>query len=361
MKNFKNNLSKAIEELALEQVMYHVEIDRVFDFYAPAIVDFHKNLVKENYILENHKYNHFIYTYDTMLSERIDHSFFNNSDSTKISAVKDSYSYMFDIIKNGYVYKPNHLVIEGNKCSINWNKFNIKSHIKFMKESISFCAIHRIQKKLLKGFWDGSNHLIKENKKLITEGSALGCDKKSNEYAKKVFEKTSKKVQSILEDNDFIIEGIYSAGSLRRQKKLVGDVDLLVNVLGHKDVGEINRHPLDEKIFAEQFNWQFGNSIRRNIDSEVCKTYKNITQFINEDMQCDIFFCTPTSIPTRRCYWTGSAAHNVKMMYEGFKKNILFSFDYLYDKNKQKFIVPKNEKEVFKVIGLDYVAPQRRV
>jgi DNA polymerase/3'-5' exonuclease PolX len=361
MKNFKNNLSKAIEELALEQVMYHVEVDRVFDFYAPAIIDFHKNLVKKDHITENYKYNHFVYTFDTMLSETVNHTRFSNADNKKMNYVKDSYAYMFSIIRNGYIYKPNHLVIEGSKCKIDWNKFNMESHIKFMKESISFYTIQMIDWKVMNGFWDGSNHVLKENKKIITEGSALGCNKKSHEYASKVFEKTSKQIKDVLEDNGFIIEGVYSAGSLRRQKSVVGDLDLLVNVIGHKDVGKINSHPLDEKIFSEQFNWQFGNSIRKNIDSKVCKSYKNITQFINEDMQCDIFFCTPTSIPTRRCYWTGSAAHNVKMMYEGFKKNILFSFDYLYDKNKQKFIVPKNEKEVFKVIGLDYIPPQRRV
>ena len=103
-----------------------------------------------------------------------------------------------------------------------------------------------------------------------------------------------------------------------------------------------------------------GNTIKRNIASERSRSVKNIVQFIKEDMQCDVFLCTPTSIPTRRCYWTGSAAHNVKMMYEGFKKDILFSFDYLYDKNKGKFLVPKNEKQVFSALGVDYIKPEDR-
>lgn len=361
MKNFKNNLSKAIEQLALEQAMYHVEVDRVFDYFAPVVVDFHKNLIKKNYITEDYQYDHFIYNFDTILSESIDYSLFNNSDTKKINSVREAYSYIIDKIRIGYIYKPNHLVIEGKKCGIDWNKFDLKDHIKFMKESISFYTIKNCDFRVMNGFWDGSSHVLKENKSLLKEGNALGCEKKSHEYASKVFENTSDKVKDILEDNGFIIEGIYTAGSLRRKKNVVGDLDLLVNVIGHQDIGRVNRHPLDEKLFTEQFNWQFGNSIKRNIDSEVCKTYKNITQFINEDMQCDIFFCTPTSIPTRRCYWTGSAAHNVKMMYEGFKKNILFSFDYLYDKNRGKFIVPKSEKEVFRVLGVDYTPPQNRI
>ena len=45
-------------------------------------------------------------------------------------------------------------------------------------------------------------------------------------------------------------------------------------------------------------------------------------------MWCDVFMCSTTSIPTRRCYWTGSAAHNVKMMYEGFKKDVILIIIY---------------------------------
>ena len=111
----------------------------------------------------------------------------------------------------------------------------------------------------------------------------------------------------------------------------------------------------------EQYNFLFGNTLKRNIDSESrIRAYKNIVQFVKEGMQCDVFMCSPTSIPTRRCYWTGSAAHNVKMLYEGFKRDVIFSFDYLYDKNRQKFLVPKNEKQVFSALGVDYIKPELR-
>ena len=110
----------------------------------------------------------------------------------------------------------------------------------------------------------------------------------------------------------------------------------------------------------EQYNFLFGNTLRRNVETEKIRAFNNIVQFIKEDMQCDVFMCSPTSLSTRRCYWTGSAAHNVKMLYEGFKKDILFSFDYLYDKNRQKFLVPKNEKQIFSVLGVDYVEPEFR-
>ena len=215
------------------------------------------------------------------------------------------------------------------------------------------------------GIYDGSHHVIKEsklNKKsmLLTEGGALGCNKKDYNYAKKVFDIVKEEVTSILEDKGFIVENIYSAGSLRRKKSVVGDLDLIVNILGHKDSGVINRHPLDEKRFLEQYNFLFSNTLKRNVETDKIKSFKNIVQFIKEDMQCDVFMCSPTSIPTRRCYWTGSAAHNVKMLYEGFKRDVIFSFDYLYDKNRQKFLIPKNEKQVFSALGVDYIKPELR-
>ena len=359
-------LVKGIEELALENVMYHVEKDRhVFD-YSAAIVNFHKSLM-ENKSHHTKDYDYFLYSFDSLLAENVDLDLFKYSDIKAINVMKTIGESICNRVVNGYVYKPNHLYEDNGHLKIDWTKFNLQSHIKFLKESIIHEAIQICDYKLMNsGFWDGSHHVIKEaklnnNNRLLSEGAALGCEKKDYKYAKKVFDLVKEEVTDVLEGNGFIVENVYNAGSLRRKKSVVGDLDLIVNILGHKESGVINKHPLDEKRFMENYSFLFGNTLKRNITSETCvRTYKNLVQFIKEGMQCDVFMCSPTSIPTRRCYWTGSAAHNVKMLYEGFKRDIIFSFDYLYDKNKQKFLVPKNEKQVFSALGVDYIKPELR-
>lgn len=352
-------LVKGIEQLALEHVMYHVEKDRYVYDYSPAIVNYHKCLVNNN-ISETFKYDYFLYNYSTILSENINVDLFKHKDKKAINKAKNISDSITDRFVNGYIFKPNHIYESSGILKIDWNKFNVSDHMKFLKESIEHEVLAICDFKNMVGFYDGSHHLIKENKSLLKESGALGCSKKDYKYAKNVFENVRKEVYDILTSNDFIVENIYDAGSLRRKKDTVGDIDLIVNVLGHKRIGEVNRHPLDEKRFNESYQFLFGNTIKRNIDSSNARAFKNIVQFIKEDMQCDVFLCTPTSVPLRRCYWTGSAAHNVKMMYEGFKKDIIFSFDYLYDKNRGKFLVPKNERQIFSALGVDYIDPELR-
>lgn len=358
-------LVKGIEQLALENVMYHVEKDRMIFDYSAAIVNYHKCLM-ENKVSSTKYFDHFLYDYNTLLSESIEKDLFRYSDLKAMRVMKELSDSIHNRVINGYVYRPSHLYEDNGELKIDWTKFNLEEHIKFLKESISHECISLCDfKHMIYDVYDGSPHFIKEHKlnknsKLLTEGGALGCSKKDLAYAKKVFNNVKSEVNDILESNGFIIENIYSAGSLRREKNIVGDLDLLVNVVGHEKVGRVNKHPLDEKRFLQQYNFLFANTLKRNVDTEKIQAFKNIVQFIKEGMQCDVFMCSTTSIPTRRCYWTGSAAHNVRMMYEGFKKDILFSFDYLYDKNKQKFLVPKNEKQIFSVLGVDYLEPKFR-
>lgn len=352
-------LSRGIEQLALEHMMYHVEKDRVLYEYSPSIVNYHKCLI-DNRVNEAFNYDYFLYNFDTVITEAINTDRFLRKDKNVMNVMKTISDSVTSRIENGYIFKPNHIYESAGILKIDWNKFILEDHIRFLKESIEHQAIDICDFRLMSGFYDGSHHLLKEGKKLLKEGDSMGCEKKSYKVAKKVFENTREKVYNILSDNGFIVENVYDAGSLRRKKNTIGDIDLIVNVLGHQQTGIINNHPLDEKRFAESYQFLFGNTLKRNIGSEDVRSFKNIVQFVNEDMQCDVFLCTPTSIATRRCYWTGSAAHNVKMIYEGFKKDILFSFDYIYDKNRQKFLVPKNEKQVFSALGVDYIKPELR-
>lgn len=356
----KKLLANAFEELALECMKIQVQKDRDIYEYAPSIVNFHKNLILGN-LQESLNKDFFVYNYDTILREKIDHSSFSVANRKQMNKINSMPLSISERVKNGYLFKPNHLYLENNLVKIDWKKFNLEEHIRFLKESIIHESISICDTNILNGYWDGSNLLMQKSKGMINESGALDCDKKPYTYARKVFNKTGKEIYRALSKEGFLVENIYDAGSLRRKKSVVGDIDFIVNIVGHNKLGQLNNNDYrEEKIFTEQYQWLFGNAIKKNIESDICKSYKNITQFISEGMQCDVFFCTPTSIPTRRCYWTGSAAHNVKILYEGFKKDIIFSFDYIYDKNNKKLLKPKNEKEIFNIFGLDYVPPEQR-
>lgn len=363
----KSRLIESIEDLTLEIAATQIAKDREIEFYTISMIKAHKS------ILEGKQFDYFKdgftpFTFEGCIKSGGN---FNNLSQEDIKKTKkynhNISSYLNHIAKQKYSFTPNHLTFEGDKPVINWNKFDLEDHVRFIKESISMLSTLSLDHKLFDGFWDGS-HLVVESKNkkktLLTEGSALGCPKQKYEYARKNFDDTVGMIEESLTKNGFFVEGIYDAGSLRRKKPIVGDLDFLVNIVGHKDVGIVKEGAFAERQFEDTYNWLFGNAIKKHLTEQYGKEVfqrKQIVQFENSRMQCDVFMSTPSSIHTRRCYWTGSAPFNAKMMYNGFKKNRLYAYDYIYDKNINKFLVPKSEEQIFECFGVDYVKPEDRV
>ena len=156
-------LVKGIEQLALEHIMYHVEKDRYVYDYSSAIVNYHKCLV-ENRVNETFNYDYFLYNFDTILSENINADLFKHRDKKTIDKTINISNDITSRVVNGYIFKPNHIYESGGILKIDWNKFDISAHIKFLKESIEHEVIAICDYRVMRGFWDGSHHLIKENK-----------------------------------------------------------------------------------------------------------------------------------------------------------------------------------------------------
>lgn len=365
----KEQLIKSLEELTLEIASNHVDFDRDFDFYFVDIVNSHKKLLEGNL---NSEFEKFIpFNFNSLLANRHDLSSLSESDKAKVNRFNKARNYLSDLLTNKYVTVPDHIVVKENEIKINWSKFKLEDHIKMIKESMTMLGTLSLDYKMLNGFKDMSGFLVESPKgykqssnNLLTEGSALGCPKQELAYAENTFSKVVPIVEKALTKGGFYVEGIYNAGSLRRKKSVVGDLDFVVNIAGHKDYGTIkNEGAFAEKQFEDEYKFLFGRALKTNLKDDIqSEIYmrKSIVQFRENNMQCDIFMCTPSSIHNRRCYWTGSAPFNAKLMYEGFKKNKLYAHNYIFDKNMSKFLIPRNEKDIFDIFGVDYVKPEHR-
>lgn len=363
----KSKLIESIEDLALEIAATQMSKDRDIEYYTVSMVKAHKN------ILEGKSFDAltdgFIpFTFEGCIKSGGDYKKLSSEDIRRTDKYNSAtINYLNHIAKHRYSFTPDHLSFKNDKPVIEWNKFNLEDHIRFIKESMTMLTTLSLDHKLLNGFWDGSHLMIEgknKNKKLLSEGSALGCPKQNYDYARESFDKTLGMIEESLTKNGFFVEGIYDAGSLRRKKSIVGDLDFLVNVVGHKDVGVVKEGAFAEKQFEDTYIWLFGNAIKTHLAENYGKEVfqrKQMAQFENNNMQCDIFMTTPSNIHTRRCYWTGSAPFNAKMMYNGFKKNRLYAYDFIYDKNINKFLIPKSEEQIFECFGVDYVKPEERL
>ncbi len=148
----------------------------------------------------------------------------------------------------------------------------------------------------------------------------------------------SEKLVAYLKKQKGILK-IEVAGSIRRAKEIIKDIDILVSA---KDPGAIHhafvKYPEAESVVAH------GDTK----SSIVLKSGPN----------CDLRTVTEKEFPYALYYFTGSKEHNVAMRTIAKKKGIKVNEYGLF---KGKRLIPcKDEADIFKALGFHYVPPEAR-
>jgi len=129
------------------------------------------------------------------------------------------------------------------------------------------------------------------------------------------------------------------AGSVRRMKETVGDVDILI----------VSSEP--EKIM--DYFVQMKGVIKVWAKGETKSSVRFRTGF-----DCDLRVVKKESFGAALQYFTGSKEHNIATRRIAIKNKLKLNEYGVYENNKQ--IAGKNEKEVYKAIGLQYIEPELR-
>lgn len=141
-----------------------------------------------------------------------------------------------------------------------------------------------------------------------------------------------------------LCEKIEVAGSFRRKRETVGDIDILAT----------SKKP-DEVI-------DFFCNLPL-VDTITARGPSKATGFLRAGLDCDLRVVDPKSFGAALLYFTGSKDHNVHVRRLGNKKNLTLSEYGLYKgsaENKGKLVAAETEEEVYKAIGLTYVPPELR-
>ncbi len=135
------------------------------------------------------------------------------------------------------------------------------------------------------------------------------------------------------------IQNISPAGSLRRWKETIGDVDILATgKQGAKIVQTFKKFPKTERVLAAG------------------ETKGSI--IVEGGVQVDLRIVAPKSYGAALQYFTGSKAHNVSCRNIARSKGMKLSEYGLF--RGRKTVAGKTEQEVYKALGLAYVAPELR-
>src|SRR5438093_5622615 len=143
------------------------------------------------------------------------------------------------------------------------------------------------------------------------------------------------------------VEKVTPAGSLRRGRETVGDLDILVT--GKACCDDAERDKLVEHI------------IKLPGLMEIIARGKNKVTFrLRGGMQVDVRLLPPESFGAAMQYFTGSKAHNVALRQRALKMGYTLSEYSLARLDDQKVAAGRTEEEIYAKLKLDYIPPEMR-
>jgi DNA polymerase (family X) len=143
------------------------------------------------------------------------------------------------------------------------------------------------------------------------------------------------------------VEKATPAGSLRRGRETVGDLDILVT--GPACCNDAERQKLIEHI------------IKLPGLMEIIARGENKVSFrLRGGMQVDVRFLPPESYGSAMQYFTGSKGHNVALRQRALKMGYTLNEYSLARLEDEKVVAGKSEEEIYTALKLDYIPPELR-
>lgn len=143
------------------------------------------------------------------------------------------------------------------------------------------------------------------------------------------------------------VEKVTYAGSLRRGRETVGDLDILVT--GQACCDNTTREQLIEHI------------IKLPGLMEIIARGENKVSFrLRGGMQVDVRLLPPESYGAAMQYFTGSKAHNVALRQRALKMGYTLSEYSLAKLDTEEPVAGRTEEEIYAKLNLDYIPPELR-
>jgi DNA polymerase (family 10) len=143
------------------------------------------------------------------------------------------------------------------------------------------------------------------------------------------------------------VEKVTPAGSLRRGRETVGDLDLLVT--GKCCETDSQRNTVIERIV----NFP-------GILEVLAKGENKVSIKLRSGMQVDVRLLPPDSFGAAMQYFTGSKNHNVQLRQRAIKQGYTLNEYGLVRVEDNKRVAGKTEEEIYKTLGLKFIPPELR-
>jgi DNA polymerase (family 10) len=143
------------------------------------------------------------------------------------------------------------------------------------------------------------------------------------------------------------VEKVTPAGSLRRGRETVGDLDLLVT--GKCCETDSQRNAVIERIVSFP-----------GILEVLAKGENKVSFKLRSGLQVDVRLLPPDSFGAALQYFTGSKNHNVQLRQRALKQGYTLNEYGLVRMEDSKRVAGKTEEEIYKQLGLKFIPPELR-
>ncbi|MDI6801197.1 MAG: DNA polymerase/3'-5' exonuclease PolX [Thermodesulfovibrionales bacterium] len=137
------------------------------------------------------------------------------------------------------------------------------------------------------------------------------------------------------------IDRIDLAGSLRRWKDTIKDIDILATSNNPKEV---------MKVFVHL----------PHVREVLMQGHTKSSVILHEDLQVDLRVVEKESYGAALAYFTGSKAHNIRLREMAMKKGLKVNEYGIFREKDDKKIGGEKEADVYKILGLPYIPPELR-
>jgi DNA polymerase (family 10) len=161
-------------------------------------------------------------------------------------------------------------------------------------------------------------------------------------------DEAAQKLMAYISRMDKIVESVTPAGSLRRGKETIGDLDLLVTMRPgrdqQKDVDAVAEHILKYP----------------GIDQTLAHGENKVSVILGNGLQVDVRLLEKECFGAALLYFTGSKEHNVVLRGRARDMGWTLNEYALTTLKGGRFVAGKTEKDIYDKLRLDYVEPELR-
>jgi len=167
-------------------------------------------------------------------------------------------------------------------------------------------------------------------------------------------EDAANKIAAYIEKFGKAVESVTPAGSLRRGKETVGDLDLLVTLAQEKKTKNGGKRQELVDALAEHILKYPG------IDQTLAHGENKVSFTLEDGLQVDVRLLEKENFGAALLYFTGSKEHNVALRGRANEMGWTLNEYQLATLNGEKHVASRTEEEIYAKLKLEFVPPELR-